>query len=145
MKNKTVSKWRILVLTIMIFGFTLFQSMGTDAEAGIIVGVSRAGCGIGAMESITWDQQMGVVKRWMWSDSYHFNYENGWKQKHLARSGWIYGWTTGTAGGHYGEYFSYPAVVGTHHTYFLDGRGYRYLGRTQAINTCDGQPSWLGN
>lgn len=150
---------------MMVFGVTLFQGVVTKADAGIIIGASRASnnilCAIPfypslnrPKESVTWDQQAGVVKRWRWADSYHFDKINGsWVRQHLVRSGWQWGWTTGPSAGHYGgtDNFSYPGVVGNHWTYFprpLKNNGVVgvvYLGRTQAINQCFGGEKWFMN
>ena len=151
MKNKR----RILFLTVMVFGVTLFQGVVTKADAGIIIGASRASTSsvcLQAKESITWDQQAGVVNRWRWADSHHFDKINGsWVRQHLVRSGWQWGWTTGSAAAHYWgtDNFSYPGVVGNHWTYFprvVSGVvGVVYLGRTQAINQCFGGEKWFMN
>lgn len=149
LQKKSLGK--ILVLATLVLGFTLSHGMETDANAGIIIGVSRAGycipfhSGAGllhAMESVTWDMQlMFAPTRHRYAISYHFDkVGNKWRQLHSVHSGWVKGWTTGTAAAHYGETFPNRAVVGDHWVYSPSQRKALYLGRTQAINTCDGMP-----
>jgi hypothetical protein len=131
-------------LAALVISFTLVHGMVTEVNAGIIIGASRASTSSGclqAKESVTWDQQMGVVNRERWTDSYHWNWENGaWSYKHLVRSGWQWGWTTGNAAAHYWgtDNFSSPGVVGYHHTYIPSKGGIIYHGRTEAVNQCWG-------
>ena len=139
---------KVLVLATLILGYIFAEGVVTKANAGIIIGASRAstspGC-LQAKESVTWDQQAGVVNRWRWADSRHWNYENGWKEKHFLRSGWVWGLTTGSAAGHYWgtDNFSYPGVVGDHWTYIPSRGGIIYHGRTQAVNQCWGGEKWF--
>jgi hypothetical protein len=138
---------KILVWATLMLSSIFAPGLVTETDAGIIIGASRSstsgGC-LQAKESLTWDQQMGVVNRWRWTDSYHWNSENGaWSYKHLVRSGWLWGWRAPSA--HYWgtDNFTYPGVVGYHHTYIPSKGGIIYHGRTEAVNQCWGAEKWF--